>query len=244
MYARPGLRIDSKLCIQCVKCIPYCPENAIVARDRQIVIDLDACVECDACLRASVCPTEAIRKTALEWPRSVRSVFSSVVVEHKESRVPGRGTEEMKTNDVTGRLCSGEVAFMIDVGRPGVGTTFADVERIALAVGKIGVEFEPLNPVTFLMVEKSTGRLRDDVRMERAHSAIIEFKTSMSRVPAVIEVLEGVSKDVNTVFSVGAACTVGSDGSVPLMELFKKISVRYKPNGKVNVGLGRPTPDR
>jgi len=233
------LRIDAELCTQCVKCIPYCPENAIVARDRQIVIDLDSCVECDTCLRASVCPTDAIKKTTLEWPRSVRSVFSSVVAEHKESRVPGRGTEEMKTNDVTGRLRSGEVAFMIDVGRPGVGTTFTDVERIALAVGKIGVEFEPLNPVTLLMVDRSTGRLRDDLKMERAHSAIIEFKTSMSKVPAVVEVLEAVSKDINTVFSVGAACTVASDGSVPLMELFRRINVRHKPNGKVNVGLGR-----
>jgi hypothetical protein len=198
------------------------------------------CVECDTCLRASVCPTDAIRKTAPEWPRSLRSVFSSVVAEHKESRVPGRGTEEMKTNDVTGRFGSGDVGFMIDVGRPGIGTTFADVERIALAVGKIGVEFEPLNPVTFLMADKSTGRLRDDVRTERAHSAIIEFKTNISRMPVVMEALQAVSKEVNTVFSVGAASRVETDGSIPLMATLKKMNLRYRPNGKVNVGLGRP----
>lgn len=235
-----ALRIDPELCIECAKCIPYCPEDAIVPRNRQIVIDLDTCVECDTCLRASVCPTEAIKKTALEWPRSLRSVFSSVVAEHKESRVPGRGTEEMKTNDVTGRFRSGDVGLMIDVGRPGMGTIFADVERIAVAVGKIGVEFEPLNPVTFLMANKSTGELRDDVRMERVHSAIVEFKTSISKVPAVMEALEAVSKEVNTVFSVGAACRVESDGSVPLMATLKKMNLRYRPNGKVNVGLGRP----
>ena len=238
------MRIDPELCIQCVKCIPYCPENAIVPRNRQIVIDLDTCVECDTCLRASVCPTDAIERTPLEWPRSLRSVFSSVVAEHKESRVPGRGTEEMKTNDVTDRFRSGDVGFMIDVGRPGIGTTFADVERIALAVGKLGAEFEPLNPVTYLMADKSTGRLRDDVRKERAHSAIIEFKTNISKVPAVMEALEAVSKEITTVFSVGAACKVESDASVPLMATLKKMNLGYRANGKVNVGLGRPMSSR
>jgi hypothetical protein len=146
----------------------------------------------------------------------------------------------MKTNDVTGRFRSGDVGFMIDVGRPGVGTTFADVERIALAIAKIGVEFEPLNPVTFLMVDESTGKLRDDVRNERAHSAIIEFKTNLSKVSAVMEALEAVSKEVNTVFSVGAACTVENDGSVPLISTLRRMNLAYRPNGKVNVGLGRP----
>jgi NAD-dependent dihydropyrimidine dehydrogenase PreA subunit len=237
---RAVLRIDPELCIQCVKCIPYCPENAIIPRNGQIVIDLDTCVECDACLRASVCPTDAIVRTPLEWPRTLRSVFSSVVAEHKESGVPGRGTEEMKTNDVTGRFRSGDVGFMIDVGRPGIGTRFVDVERIALAVGKLGVEFEPLNPVTFLMADKSTGKLRGDVRMERAHSAIIEFKTNINKAPAVMEALEAVSKKINTVFSVGAASRVESDGSVPLMATLKEMNLRYRPNGKVNLGLGRP----
>jgi hypothetical protein len=154
--------------------------------------------------------------------------------------VPGRGTEEMKTNDVTGRFRSGDVGFMIDVGRPGIGATFADVARIALAVGKIEVEFEPLNPVTFLMADKSTGGLRDDVRMERVHSAIIEFKTNISKVGAVMEALERVSKEVDTVFSIGAACKVESDGSVPLIATLEKMNLRYRANGKVNVGLGRP----
>ena len=41
-----------------------------------------------------------------EWPRTVRANFSDPLVEHPETKVPGRGTEEMKTTEVTGRIAA------------------------------------------------------------------------------------------------------------------------------------------
>jgi NAD-dependent dihydropyrimidine dehydrogenase PreA subunit len=234
------MRIDSEKCTGCGLCIPYCTVNAISIKNGKAWINESECVECYACLRAAVCPTNAINATPLQWPRSVRHKFSAVKRIHEETRIPGRGTEEMKTNDVTGRFKHGEVGFSIDVGRPGVGTTFEDVEKIAMALARLGVEFEPLNPVTFLMEDKNKGRIRDDVKKEKALSAIIEFKTKLDKFNDVIKTLREVSKQVNTVFSVGAVCKVGMDGEIPLEEVMITNKILHKPNGKTNIGLGKP----
>jgi hypothetical protein len=83
----------------------------------------------------------------------------------------GRGTAEMKTNDVTGRFLEGEVGFGIEMGRPGVSTSFKDVEKVTTVLaGK--VVFESKNPVTSL-IDVDTGRFKDQrVLEERALSEI------------------------------------------------------------------------
>ena len=52
------------------------------------------------------------------------------------SQVPGRGTEEMKTNDVKGTFLPGEVGVGIELGRPGIEANFRDVEKVAMALMK------------------------------------------------------------------------------------------------------------
>jgi hypothetical protein len=202
-------------------------------------IDLEKCTECYACLRASVCPTDAIVETPLTWPRSLRVVFGSVQTEHKETRVPGRGTEEMKTNDVTARFRDGEVGFSVDIGRPGVGTTFADVETITMEVARVRVEFEPMNPVTYLMIDKNTGRLQEEIKKEKVHSCVMEFKTSVEKLPDVVQALSNVAGKVNTVFSVGCCCKVRANGEIPAKKYLDRYQIPYRPNGKTNIGLGR-----
>ena len=49
---------------------------------------------------------------------------------HPETRIPGRGTEEMKTNEVTGRYRRGMYGMAFELGRPGVGARFHDVEKV------------------------------------------------------------------------------------------------------------------
>jgi len=71
------------------------------------------------------------------------------MVEHKETGVPGRGTEEMKTNEVTARL-NGLLGMAVEVGRPGVGARLKDLETIAMLWPR-KIVFEPRNPVTFLL---------------------------------------------------------------------------------------------
>lgn len=237
-----AMQIDRAKCSGCIACVPYCPMSAIsIVTGKKASIDLEKCTECYACLRASVCPTDAIEETSLRWPRSLRLVFGSVQTEHKETRVPGRGTEEMKTNDVTGRFSDGEVGFSVDIGRPGVGATFMDIETIAMEVATVGVEFEPMNPVTYLMIDKKAGRLQEEVKKEKVHSCVMEFKTNVEKIPEIVQALNRAATRVNTVFSVGCCCKVAVNGEIAAKNYLDRYHIPYRPNGKTNVGLGRPS---
>ena len=67
------------------------------------------------------------------------------------------------------------VGIAIEMGRPGTGTRFYDVEKVAMAVAKVGVHFEPHNPVTKLMIDETTGKMKDDVLNEKVLSAIVDL---------------------------------------------------------------------
>jgi len=234
------LRINLEKCMGCMECISYCPVGAIFAEDKKCMVDEERCVECYACLISEICPVDALEKVRLEWPRILRHVFSSVATLHEVTGIYGRGEAEMKTNDVTGCYRHGEVGFTVDVGRPGVGTTFEDVEKISVAVAKRGVEFIQDNPVTNLMTDNTTGKLRHDIKRERILSCVLEFKTKDTKTLSVIDALMDVSKLVNTVFSVGCICRCNPDGTIPVKNILDEAGIFYRPNGKTNIGLGRP----
>jgi hypothetical protein len=163
-------------------------------------------------------------------------VFSDPVTVHPETGIPGRGTEEMKTNDVTHRFKSGEVGIEVEAGRPGVAASFEDVEKLAMALAEHDVEFEPENPVTFL-IDTKTGRLKDTtVRKERVLSAVIELKTKQENLVEIMETLKRVSEKIDTVMSVGVI-TVCKDSEIPIKNLLRKAMVKPRINGKVNLGL-------
>jgi len=229
------------ICVGCTKCVPFCPPGAIaLGKDKKAHIDRQKCIECGVCFNNANCPVNAIQLEELEWPRSVREVFATVYKEHKQTNVPGRGTEEMKTNDVTGRFKPGDVGFSVDMGRPGVGVDLKDAEKLCMALAKTGVEFEPLNPLTFLMSDKKRGKLREDVLTERVHSCIPEFKIKEEKFPVVLEALQKVSKEINSVFSLGLCVKVNQDGSIPIMRYLDDHKIYYRPNGKTNIGIGKP----
>ena len=234
------MRITDR-CVGCAQCIPYCPHEAIsITESRKAIIDEQKCTECFVCYRAYVCPVDAIEESKLSWPRTLRLAFGSVLRVHEETGIPGRGTEEMKTNDVTGRFKPGEVGFSVDIGRPGLGTTFVDVEKVTTAMAEVGVEFEPMNPVTFLMKDKRKGLLRDDIKRELIHSCVAEFKTNVENTPKVINALQEVAKRIDTVFSVGCCSVTKPDGSTQVKAILDQIGIQCRPNGKTNIGLGRP----
>jgi hypothetical protein len=220
--------------------VTYCCGGAIAKDGDTCSISSDRCVECRLCLIADICPTEAFLDEPITWPRSLRLDYSAVSAAHADTGVNGRGTAEMKDNDVSDRYRLGEAGFTVDVGRPGVGATFRDVEIITTAVAKVGVEFEPANPVTELMTDRSAGALRDDVKDERVLSCIVEFKTTETRLLEVVEALRKAGDDVNTVFSVGCISRCRPDGTIPALERLREAGVFLRPNGKVNIGLGRP----
>jgi len=237
--------------------------------DGKSVVNQDECVECSTCYRVlrdegywtpfvrvvrkalsllhlqymaavDVCPTGALTPPELEYPRSLRAAFSDPTVVHAGTGVGGRGTEEIKTNDVTGRLREGDAGIVVELGRPGTGARFRDVEKIAMALALHEPHFEPYNPVTQLMEDTKTGKMREEILDEKVLSAIIEVKTKLEKIPDYLHTLQAIQAEVDAVFSVGVASKCLPDGSVPHMKWVKEAGYTLSPNGKTNLGLGRP----
>ncbi len=233
-------------------------------------INREACVECGTCLRGmsqeqlnptivrtirkfakavrlrfepepDVCPTTAFVMDELEMPRLIRRVFSDPVVEHKSTGIKGRGTEEVKTNDVNPRVDVGEVGYTIEFGRPGVGVYFRDIQEMTRELASLGVAFETKNPISHLMTDKSTGELRADILNEKILSGIVEIKTTIHEVPAVLDAIQRVNQRIDTVMAVGIStrCDENGEDNV-LAPLLDEMGYNFH-RAKTNMGLGRMT---
>ena len=263
------MQIDKTKCVGCGNCIPWCTMGVIyIADDGKAEVNEDECVECNNCFRVlgsegyppfavwatrrllgavrlsydhavDRCPVGAHVPPRLEWPRTLRRVFSDPIAPHAGTGVAGRGTEEIKTNDVTNRLGPGDVGFVVELGRPGLGARFRDFEKMSTALAALGVHFEPKNPLTLLMSDTATGKIREDVLDEKVMSAIIELRTTLDLVPAVLETVERVARDLPTVASVGIASRCQADGGIPHEAVVAGLGRTLSPNGKTNLGLGR-----
>lgn len=95
--------INQEKCVGCGQCIPYCGPRAISFQNNTAYIDLEICVECGNCKFGNVCPRDAIVQQTLVMPRQIRAIFSNAREKSPNTGILGRGTEEMKTNDVTNR---------------------------------------------------------------------------------------------------------------------------------------------
>lgn len=243
--------IDAEKCTGCGNCVAYCPMEAIcldpghplaeTKKTKKVaVIDLEECAECGVCLRSVKCPGKAIYQQPLEYPRTIRSLMSDVLTIAEESQISGRGTEEMKTNEVTGRFPLGVAGVAIEVGRPITGARLVDVEKIAMAVSTLNVEHEPCNPVTSMMSDPKTGKFKEELLNEKVLSAILEFSVNIEQLPELFDLLKKVEREVDSVFSLDLACRLNPDGSNPTQPYLDAARIWSAPNGKTNVGLGRP----
>ena len=188
-----------------------------------------------------VCPTACFQPEELTWPRVVRRAFSDPRVPHESTGIEGRGTEEVKTNDVSDRVRVGEVGFTIEFGRPGVGVWFRDIQKACTALAKAGVTFEKKNPITSLMSDVPTGTLREDILNEKLMSAIVEIKVPVERTEEIVRLVWDIEKQVDTVVAlgVGTRCDETGDETVvaPILERLGYTLHR----AKTNTGLGRIT---
>lgn len=237
------MKIDPELCVSCGVCPIYCPLNAIKMKD-VAEIDRARCCDCGDCFRTANCPSNAIIQNQEPWPRAIRQSLSNVMVPNPQTLIPGRGTEEMKTNDVRGIFTHGICGVAAEIGRPGTSTNFHDVQKVAMAMAKVpGVEFADQNPVTLAMVDRKTGQLNPEILNERTISAIIEVKVPRERVGDVIETLKKVSTEIDTVFSmdiIDRPTDVKKRSNPPVQKILDEHGIKYYPNGKNNLGLGKP----
>lgn len=237
---------------------------------QRATINQDECVECGTCFRGmsqehlnptivrtvrklarlfrfrfepepDVCPTSAFVMNELEMPRLVRQVFSDPVVEHKSTGIKGRGTEEVKTNDVNPRVGIGEVGYTIEFGRPGVGVRFRDIQEMTMELARLNIRFEAKNPISHLMIDKSLGTIREDILDEKILSGIVEIKTTLSEVEAVLATVEDVNRRIDTVTAVGISTRCDDAGEeTRLAELLAELGYGAE-RAKTNMGLGRLT---
>jgi ferredoxin len=188
-----------------------------------------------------VCPTAAFEPDEIVWPRVVRRAFSDPRVPHESTGVEGRGTEEVKTNDISGRVKVGEVGFTIEFGRPGVGVWFYDIQKMCHALARAGVSFEKKNPVTSLMSDLATGTLREDILNEKVLSAIVEIKAPVERTEEIIRLVWEVEKQVNTVVALGVGTRCDSAGQDPIVgPILERLGYKLE-RAKTNIGIGRIT---
>lgn len=236
--------IDAEKCVKCGLCQPYCPMGCIKAGEDAMYIELEECVECGICERNANCPTKAINQSFLEMPRAVRKAFSDPFGKHENTELKhmGRGTEEIKTNDVTGIVHSMDrVAVAVEVGRPGVGAYFRDVEILTKAISKYEIEYEKNNPLTPYVIDKSTGEIEPDILNEKVLSVIIEFGCNVDDLEDILAALKEVQYDVDTVFSVAVISKVDENNKSSVEDLLLKNGYQIRSaSSKTNVGLGRP----
>jgi len=235
---------------------------------RRARINADECVECYACYNGlsrevlpprivrftrkamsfllmrfepdpDICPTAAFEPDELTWPRVVRRAFSDPRVPHESTGIAGRGTEEVKTNDVTNRVSVGEVGFTVEFGRPGVGARFYEIQEMSQALASLGVSFEVRNPLTSLMTDTRTGTFKEDILNEKVLSAILEIKVPVQRAEEVIQTVWTAKRRLKTivVLGIGTRCDEnGEDHQVlPILERLGYSVQR----AKTNLGLGR-----
>ena len=264
------MHIDKTKCLGCANCVPVCPMGAIyIADDGLSEINQEACVECYACYKGmsvenlpkqptrflrsllaffklrfqpdpDICPSGAISTDELTWPRIIRRTFSDPQVPHESTGVSGRGTQEVKTNELTERVKEGEAEITVEFGRPGVGVYFRDMDRMCRRLAKMQVDFELENPVTSLMSDIKTGELRTDVLDEKVLSCILELKTDTAKMPDILNAIKEEARRLDTVVALGVAVRCDSKGDDEVRN--QLVTMGYDAwRAKINIGLGRHT---
>ncbi|GHS98488.1 4Fe-4S ferredoxin [Synergistales bacterium] len=237
--------INKDKCVGCKTCVKYCTVDAIhyIPEEKKCFVDPAVCAECYVCVRKKVCPKDAMETQELtNFYKQFQHVMSDPMENYGVTGVTGRGTEEVKTNDVTGRVKKGYAGFSIDMGRPGIGVYLRDAEKVAMAMAAAGLVFESpeKTPLSALMTDIKTGKINDDCLDYHLLSVIIEGNCTLDKMTDVFKALQKVEKEIDTVFSVGLILRVDENGEAPALKELDKLGIPQPHRGKVNVGLGRP----
>jgi ferredoxin len=245
IYIDPALKratINRDECVECYTCFNGLSQEHLPPTLVRGVRRMFAALRIRFEPEPDVCPTAAFEPDELAWPRVVRRAFSDPRVPHESTGVEGRGTEEVKTNDVTGRVGPGEVGFTIELGRPGVGVRFHEIQDVCRALARAHVAFEKKNPITSLMSDVATGTIRDDILNEKVLSAIIEIKVPVERAEEIIRLVWDLEKRIDTVVTIGAGARCDEHGDETVVAPILERLGYHLERAKTNAGLGRRGP--
>jgi NAD-dependent dihydropyrimidine dehydrogenase PreA subunit len=236
--------IREELCIGCGRCQPYCPTAAIRYKGQKSVIDQDICYECSTCLRAAHCPVDAIAESpdVFEQPRVLRRYFSDPSSTHAATGIQGRGTEESKTNDATRRVGPDKVGVAIEIGRPTLGMSLVDIQKVTRAIARAGVhKIEENNPIHSMIANEETGDLKPELLGERVLSAIIEIQLEKDQLRGILRTIKEVAKEVDSVFCLDVFTVLDPGLGIPedVLESIRAEGLTWRPNAKINMGMGR-----
>ncbi len=228
--------VDKEKCLGCAVCVQYCPVGAIELKGSVAEIDIEGCVECFNCYRNEICPVYAITPSQLEWPRSIRRTLSDPQTLHSDSNLPIRVADEEGS---TQSNAPGLVWVAIEVGRPNLGTRLLDAEKVAMGVAGGGMRFNPESPLAGLMLDRQTGKMKEDVLNERVLTAVLEGTVSHEKLEGFLNSLEETGHQIATVMSVSLSVPVSEEPSLRMGEILKAKKIEVSRIGKIDLGLER-----
>jgi hypothetical protein len=153
--------------------------------------------------------------------------------------IPGRGTDESKTNDVTNRIVPGQVGILVELGRPSVGCRFRDVVSLVRLLEQLGGRLIEENPI-FEWIQPGDVPISQELACQRILSAVVEIRIDREELRCVLEALTEFSESVNTVFTVGVVSRFDENGGLSVLDDLYSAGIEPLAQTKVNLGLGSP----
>mgnify|MGYP002378503846 CR=1 FL=1 len=231
------MKLEPDRCFDCGDCVSVCPVDAIRLQAGVISVDQARCVECGVCWRTGICPTSVFEPEELPWPRLVRALFSDPATEHRRTRLAGRGTEEIKTNDVRHCYVGDWVGVAAEVGRPGVGASFHDVQCVTQAFAEGGARFVADNPLMELIADPARGRLDPTLLDERVLSVIVEGLVPVVALEPTLRALVEACSRLSAPVLLSVVGGHDIDGSMSYRPVLEKMAFTCLPTGKMNLGF-------
>lgn len=235
------LEIRGDLCIGCGLCVPYCITGAISLKEGKAVVNGDKCVLCNSCVRAVPCPIEgaisASPPESLDESGSLATHLSDVITVQPRRFITNEFPQVLRNIK--------EVAFLIELGRPGQISTLNEMRKVIGALRKIDIELSYSSARWDTMLGRKIKNLLSEQRVAKKDEKLLNvkwicgpmlgFQVDQGDVPRVIEALEGVAKDLDTVMSVNVTQKFDTDGTISVMKTLEKIGIEYRPNGIVKM---------